>query len=252
MWPFAKNRSSFPSRSASTKAAPQPMRANVGPAMPGRLARVLEVAAVDVAIERVTIVRERREHEVHAPVTVVVACVDAHARLRARVSIQRDTRGQTDALESAVPEVVIEEVRVRVVRHEQVDEPIVVVVGSDNAESVGFRAIAEPVRFGRLDELAVADVLEEQIGLAGKSRRADHDVGPVAPDERPLCAGRRVPGRLDIARDVQVEIAVAVSVEERAPGAPAAGRVRRPRRRRPRKCHHRDCGTAQFGPQFVT
>ena len=32
-----------------------------------------------------------------------------------------------------------------------------------------------------------------------------------------------IPRRLDVARDVEVEIAVAVGVKERAPGAPAAG-----------------------------
>ena len=53
-------------------------------------ARILEVPAIDAAIERVTIVGERGEHEVHPPVTIVVAGIDAHARLRARVAVHRD------------------------------------------------------------------------------------------------------------------------------------------------------------------
>ena len=59
------------------------MRTNVGAGDVRRRARVLEVTAVEVAIDRVAVVRERGEDEVHPPVAVVVAGVDAHARLRA-------------------------------------------------------------------------------------------------------------------------------------------------------------------------
>ncbi len=156
-------------------------------------------------------------------VAVVVAGVGAHPRLGARVAVHRDAGDEPDALEAAVPEVAIEEVGVRVVGHEQIDEPVVVVVGRDDAEAVGAGRIGEAVRLGRLHEAAVPDVLEEQIGLAGQAGRSDHDARPVAPDERPLRAHDRVPGRLDVARDIQVQVAVGIRVEERAAGAPAAG-----------------------------
>ena len=123
----------------------------------------------------------------------------------------------------AVPEVVIQEIRVRVVRDEQVDEPVVVVVGGDDSEAVGPGRVGEAVRGGRLHEPSVADVLEEQIGLSGKPGRPDHDMRPVAPDERPLRPHDGIPRRLDVACDVEVQIAVAVGIEERASGAPAAG-----------------------------
>ncbi len=104
------------------------------------------------------------------------------------------------------------------------------------------------MRVGGLHEPSVADVLEEQIGLAGKSGRPDHDVRPVAPDERPLRAHDGIPRRLDVARDVEVEIAVAVGVEERAAGAPAAGGDAGARRPRPRTCRRHGCGTARSAP----
>ena len=204
--------------------------------------------AVEVVIERVAIVGERREHEVHATVAVVVAGVRTHPRLRARVAVDRHARGEADALEPAVAEVVIQEIRIRVVRHEQIDEPVVVVVGRHDAEAVGASRVGQAVRFGRLHEAAVADVLEEQIGLAGKSGGPDHDVRPVAPDERPLRVHDRVPGRLDVARDVQIQVAVGVGVEERAAGAPAAGRDPGLSRRRLRRCRRRGCGTGRSGP----
>ena len=86
------------------------------------------------------------------------------------------------------------------------------------------------MRIGGLDEPGVADVLEEQIRLAGKPDGADHDVRAAAPHERPLRADDRVPRRVHVARDVEVEVAVAVGVEECAAGAPAAGGDPRPHR----------------------
>ena len=224
MWPLAKNRSSLPSRSASKKAVPQPMRLNVGPAMPADVARVLEVPAVDVVIERVAIVRECREHQIHPRVAVVVAGVGAHARLGARVAVHRHARGQSRAFEAAVPEVVIQEIRVRVVRDEHVDEPVVVVVGRHDAEAVGLGRVGQAVRGGGLHEPSVADVLEEQIRTLREVRPGlTMMCGPSRQTERPLRPHDRIPRRLDVARDVEVQIAVAVGIEERAPRAPAAG-----------------------------
>ena len=162
-------------------------------------------------------------------VAVVVARVGAHPRLGPRIAVHRDTGDEPDALEAAVPQVAIQEVGVRVVGDEQIDETVVVVVGRHDAEAVGAGRIGEPVGRGRFHEAAVPDVLEEQIGLAGKPRRADHDARPVAPDERPLRAHDRVPGRIDVARDIQVQVAVRIRVEKGAAGAPAAGRDTRAR-----------------------
>ena len=75
-------------------------------------------------------------------------------------------------LEASVAEVVVEEVGVRVVGDEQIDQPVVVVVGRHDAEAVGAAAVGQAVRVGGFDEVAVADVLEEQVGLAGQARRA--------------------------------------------------------------------------------
>ena len=187
-------------------------------------ARVLELAAVDVVIQRVPIARERREHEIHAPVAVVVARVRSHSRLRACVTVERHARRESDVLETSVAGVVVQEVGVRVVRHEQIDEAVVVVVGRDDAEAVGASRVGQTVRGGGFDEASAAGVLEEEIGFAGQARGSDHDVRTVTPDEIAPRLENRVPGRLDVARDVEIQVAVAVGVEERAAGAPAAGR----------------------------
>ena len=74
-----------------------------GGGQPRRRAGVLELPAVHVAIERVAIVGERREDEVHAQVAVVVAGVGAHAGLRARLAVHRHAGDEPHALEAAVP-----------------------------------------------------------------------------------------------------------------------------------------------------
>ena len=204
------------------------MRAERGAGNAGGRAGVLELSAVDVAIQRVAIVGERGEDQVDPRVAVVVARVGAHSRLGAGIAVDRDAGNLCNVLESAVAEVVVEEVRIGVVRHEQIDEPVVVIVGGQDGESVRARRIGEAVRVGRFLELSVAEVFEEEVGLAGESGGADHDGRSVAPDERATRALHGIPGRLDVAGDVQVEVAVAVCVEERATGAPSAGRDSRP------------------------
>ena len=111
----------------------------------GSHAHVLEPAAVEIAIERVVVVGEGGEHEVRAAVAVVVARVGAHAGLGARLGVDRHPAQERHALEAAVPEVPVEEVRVRVVGHEDVDEAVVVVVGRDHAEAVGACRVREAV-----------------------------------------------------------------------------------------------------------
>ncbi len=167
---------------------------------------------------------EGGEHEVEPAVAVVVAGIDTHAGLRPALAVHRDAGQQPDALEAPASQVVVQEVRIRVVRHEEIDLAVAVVVGRDDAEAVGLRRVREAGGRGSLDEGAVPPIQEEEVLLARQARRADHDVGPVAPDQRPLRADDLVPAGLDVARDVEVEIAVGVGVEERAARAPAGGR----------------------------
>ena len=200
------------------------MRSKVRADEAGGDARVLELRAVQVAEERLRVVGEGGEHEVEPPVAVVVAGVGAHSRLGAALGVHRDAAQQPHALEAAAALVVVEEVRVRVVGHEQVDLAVAVVVGRQHAEAVGLRRVGEAGGRRGLDEGPVAAVQEEEVLLARQPGRADHDVRAVAPDERALRADHVVPGGLHVARDVEVEVPVAVGVEERAARAPARSR----------------------------
>ena len=119
---------------------------------PGCDARVLELAAVDVAIDRVAIVGEGCEDEVHAGITVEVASVGAHPRLCAGIAIHGDASGEPHALEFPRAQVAIEKVRVRVVGDEQIHEPVVVIVGCHDAEPVRARPVGKAVSVGRFLE----------------------------------------------------------------------------------------------------
>jgi hypothetical protein len=224
MWPFARNRSWRPSRSASRKRDAPAHALESARREPRGRARVLELRAVQVPKERLGVVSEGGEHEVEPAVAVVVAGVDAHAGLRPALAVHCDAGQEPDALEAPASQVVVQEVRIRVVGHEEVDLAVAVVVGRDDAEAVGLRGVREAGGRGSLDERAVPPVQEEEVLLARQPRRADHDVGTVAPDERPLRGDDLVPAGLHVARDVEVEIAVGVGVEERAARAPAGGR----------------------------
>ena len=181
-------------------------------------------------------------------VTVEVASVGAHPRLCAGIAIHGDAGGEPNALEFSRAQVAIEEVRVRVVGDEQIDEPVVVIVGCNDTEAVRARAVGQAVSVGRFLEPALAEIFEEEVGFAGQSGRSNHDARPVAPDERALGADDSIPGRLDIARDVQVEVAVGVGVEERAAGTPPAGGDPGRARRCPRTCRRRGCGRGRSAP----
>src|SRR5207247_8551513 len=100
---------------------------------------------------------------------VVVASVGAHSRLGARVAVHRHARGQSRAFEAAVPEVVIQEIRVRVVRDEHVDEPVVVVIGGDDSEAVGAGRVGEAARAGGVHEQSIAILFEGMDGIYRRS-----------------------------------------------------------------------------------
>ncbi len=187
-------------------------------------AHVLEEPVAQVPVEGLGVVGEGGEHEVQPAVVVVVAGVHPHPRLGPPLRVDGDAAQEADALEPAVPAVVVEEVGGRVVGHEEVDPAVVVVVGGEDAEAVAPRRVREAVGVGGFHEGAVAAVLEEQVGFAGQPRGAHHHLGASSPGHRSLRLHDVVPGGAHVARHVEVEIAVAVGVEERAAGAPASRR----------------------------
>ena len=92
MWPLAKNEIELAIEVGVEEGGAPAHAGERGAGNAGGRAGVLEVAAVEVVIQRVAIVRERGEHEVHPRVAVVVAGVGAHARLGAGVAVHARRR----------------------------------------------------------------------------------------------------------------------------------------------------------------
>ena len=98
---------------------------------------VLAEALAGVRVQRRRVAGEVGLEDVDRAVAVVVADRDAHAGLRLAVLAVGAARVDADVLERAVAVVPIQRARVRVVRHIEIDPPVVVEVERADAEAVG-------------------------------------------------------------------------------------------------------------------
>ena len=186
-----------------------------------RVAAIAEHAGRPVLVQRVVVVREVGDDEIGKAVAVVVAGIDAHAGLRPAVAAQRRARDQSLLDERPVFPVSEQQVRHRVVGHVDVRPAIVIEIGEDHAEAVVAR-IDDAGRGGDVAERAVAVVAVEHVGVPGEPLRAAEDVGRHEPAVgRRAARGDRRVVELHVVGDVEVEIAVAVVVGERAARAPS-------------------------------
>src|SRR5689334_19728064 len=78
------------------------------------------------------------------------------------------------------------------------------------------------MRVGGLPVPSVAKVFEEQVRLPTKSGWPDHRERTAAPAESSLRGEDGVPRRVNVTRDIQIQIPVTVGVEERTSRAPTA------------------------------
>ena len=107
---------------------------------------VLEMLAIEVVKQRVVIVSECREHEIDSAVAIVIAGVDAHPGLGASLAVEGHAGVQANALKAPVPKVVIQEVRVRIIRDEQVHPSVIIVIGRHHTEAVSLSPIGQSMR----------------------------------------------------------------------------------------------------------
>ena len=221
MWPFATSRSSAPSLSRSANAVPHDSGLKVSGAHAARLRDVLEHPAAEPVIERREVFGEVRGEEVGDPVAVHVAHREAHARLRGSVLVERGSRPGGDLLEDAAALVPVEVVRVGVVGDVDVDAAVAGEVGGAHAEAEARRLVLHPRRERGVDEALAAVVAEEVIGRALEAERPERHRLEAAPGERGPRGQHLLDRDVDVGRDVEVEPAVAVGVEERSTGVPA-------------------------------
>ncbi len=191
---------------------------------------VVKCAVAIVPVERGSIVGKIGFEKIQPAVAVIVADRGAHSGLLAPVIIKRGARNNGDVGERAVVVVVVEDAGSAVARDVYVRPAVVVIVECGNTEGVMPVGLID-VRFRRnVFKHAVAKIVIEDIFRPRQAARAAHDGNTLPHAGRPL-ARRKSGGRIkvDVVGHDQIELAVAIIVDEgaaRAPGFAAARDMR--------------------------
>ena len=190
MSPFASTRSGVPSRERSTQEAPQPALPAAAERNAGRPlsnAGAPSPVCVGAAQDGVRLPPRVRHEEVEPAVAVVVARRDAHARVRVGDSFRDAPLLEAEAEAGRIGggaarpgDVLVQLVRVLVVRDVQVGPAVAVVVREDRAEAVAevARPRALPARRPRGTSRGrgvVPLVQVEEVAHAGVARREATD-----------------------------------------------------------------------------
>ena len=202
-----------------------------GGGQPRRRGGVAELQRAQAAVQRVGLVREVGHGEVEAAVAVHVAEVDAHAGLGPAAHVGGRAGQGRDVLEGAVAAVVQQRVVHRVVGHVEVRPAVVVEVGEEQAQAVARRHDVEARGGGDVGKAAAPVAAQQHVGLGRQALGAAHDVVALEAAGHALAAGlvhQRAEGRvgrvdLEVAHQVQVEVAVAVGIRQGHAGGPVEG-----------------------------
>ena len=171
-----------------------------------------ELALAIVAVEGVGLKGEVGDEKVGVAIAVVVAKIDAHTGVGVSVLVVTRTGNQADLGEGAVL-VGVEEVHGAVVGYVDVGVAVAVVVGQRDAQPLALEGNAG--RRGDVGKGVAVVAVEEVAGGVVRARLAVRPHGPLLAD------GRVVEGVAHVVGDEEVEITVAVIVEESGAGAPA-------------------------------
>ena len=193
------------------------------PARPAEIGRVRAIPELRrtglrvVPVERVRLAVEVGQEEIEVAVSVVVARRDAHARLGFAVRVESGAADQPVLDQFAVAAVEPEVIRHQVVRDVEVEPPVAVEVGREDAQPVAGSRRGQAGRDRRVLETSGAVVHEQGVGrrLIGARQTVVH--------LSPLCKAGLVRGQgeVEVVHDEQVEIEVAVVVGGRRGDAPA-------------------------------
>ena len=137
---------------------------------------VSEIGVAFVAVQRVVVVRENRVVEIESSIVQIVANRDPHRCLLAPVLAQGESGHVADILERAVVAIVIEIVRHRIVRDDQVNPSIVIHVDEHRSKTVIAVRIADTSLRTHVRERTIPIVVEQMITFSFKTTWSAHDV----------------------------------------------------------------------------
>ena len=176
-----------------------------------------------VVVEVAGVVDEVGFEDIEPAIAVVVGDGDAHACLLVSIVVVGASGHDGDVGECAVVVVLEEDAGLGVDGDVDVGPSIVVKVVGDGGDGVARAGLEDAAFFRDVGECAVAVVVEEEIGVGGEASWAAHD-GDALPlaEVAHLDGGWFVGVERDVVADEEVEVSVAVVVEEGASRAPAA------------------------------
>src|SRR6185369_2550550 len=142
-----------------------------------RVSRVLELVATEITIERMRVAGKIGFNDIQVSVTVIISRGNAHSSLRFAVCAQSATRLNADLFEGSVLQVLVEQTRLRIVRHVNVWPTIVVEVSHQHSKPKRSRHVRDARLLGNISERSIAVVVIQDVLIALQSWRTarDHD-----------------------------------------------------------------------------
>src|SRR5450755_2178392 len=182
---------------------------------------VFEVALPIPSIAARRIARKMRLENIKVPVKVVITYPDTHSSLLHSVIAEGDTAHDAFFAESAVVIVHEKQARSGITSDENVRPTIFVEVCCNYGHSIAFAGSGNARLLGHICERSIPVVVVKDV-LAGRQpagATVHRDALPVAGG---VLAGHRSVLQIeaDVVRDEQIEMAVAIIVQECAPGTP--------------------------------
>ena len=178
---------------------------------------VVEVAAVEVEVQRVGVAREVRREDIGAAVAVDIGHGDAHRRLLAALAVHGDARAQSVVAVGPRRGRREEVVRLRIVADEDVGLAVAGEVEDREIQPESWLHRGDARVDASVDEGPVAAVLVDRIGRRGVAARARDHLHPLEGRGRQRLRGVEV----EVVAHIEVEVAVEVEVGERGARAPA-------------------------------
>src|SRR6266404_4958947 len=140
----------------------------------GIVGNVRERIAANVAVKHIVFIVEVSDEYVEPSVVIIVTQRDAHTALLGAVSVNRHARFEPDLLKRAVPVVMVEIVRRRVVGDVNIYPAIAIKVTGENVQPVVTYRIVAASLLRQVRKRSVAVLVIERDTPAWQSPRASH------------------------------------------------------------------------------
>ena len=187
----------------------------------GRKRHIAEGSVPVIAIEIASVVRKVRLENIKPAVAVVIGNRYPHASLLMTVFAVSTTGHHRDVSERPVVIVVIQDAWLRVHSDIDIGPAIVVKIVRNGCNGISRTRFQNSCLLGHVSKSSVTIVVIKNVGIAGQTAGTAHHRNSFPLANRRIGGGsfRRI--ELDVIADQEVEMAVAVVVKKRAPGAPA-------------------------------